>query len=210
MRAQYWQFDQAARPANASPPANGFGRVSSPPFGEVDISTTIPTDTFSAASDLNAYTIDLEATKSVDFCSWWLEVSAGLRFASIDQSYFAQQRTGAGVLGGQIDFRHELQGIGPTVSLLATRPLGYCWTLFGQARGSLVFGDGSSQLVTGEDLDLANPFRTTISTRRDDLLPIAEVRCGLGCQLWEGAGNASSEEGNLGFFGFGVALGVTR
>ncbi len=77
-----------------------------------------------------------------------------------------------------------------------------------------------------EDEDLANAFTTRRNTSRDDLLPISELQVGLQwmpttgaiwhpyfhlafeSQLWNGTGNASSEDGNLGFYGLNVAVGL--
>ncbi len=82
-----------------------------------------------------------------------------------------------------------------------------------------------------EDIDLApNDLTTTRTTNRMDLLPISEARIGVQWmsrkqrgsgmqwmlssamegQLWSGAGNASSEDADLGFFGFSVGAGFAR
>lgn len=228
-QATWWQFDETADSLSANPPANGFGSVSPPPFGEVDIATNVPANRLTATSGLKAYTIDLEVTKTRCFSCWTLGVAGGLRYAQVEQNYSAETRNATSVALGRIDYRHELRGIGPTIALGASTPLGYCLELFGKARGSLLFGDGSSRLTAGEDLDLTNSFTTTNVTNRDDLLPIAEVQLGLAwraaaCprriwrpfatvaiegQSWGGAGNASSEDGNLGFFGLATSLGTT-
>ena len=178
-RVTYWQFDHAPGTASTSPNANGFGEITHPAFGDVDISTTIPTDTFTASSRLNAYTIDMEALKQACLGGWQLGVGGGVRYASTEQNYFAQLRNTGNVLRGQIDSTHELEGFGPTISLSARRPLASRVKLVCAARGSLLYGDGSSRLVAGEDLDLANPFTTTRLTHREDLLPIGETRFGL-------------------------------
>ena len=228
LRAEYWQFDENASTASTSAPANGFGRIEHASFGSVDITTTIPSDTFTASTGLDAYVIDVEATKtSFHDCSRW-QWGAGLRYASIEQTYFAQLRNASAVLRGQVDFSHRLQGIGPTLSARASWPLICNLTLFGQARGSLLFGDGTAQLTGGEDLDLATPLITSRPSERNDILPIGELQLGLEWigddshhsrwqpfvqgalegQLWSGAGNASSEDGNLGFVGFNIAAGL--
>ena len=69
---------------------------------------------------------------------------------------------------------------------------------------------------------------TTHVTNRDDLLSIGEVQIGfrwvgrwqerqawvptisiaLEGQIWNGAGNATTTEGNLGFFGFSTGVGL--
>ncbi|MCA9167400.1 MAG: hypothetical protein KDB23_07010, partial [Planctomycetales bacterium] len=94
---------------------------------------------------------------------------------------------------------------------------------------SILFADGESKLDAGEDLDLTTPFLTDKVTSRDDLLPIGElqvglewqppatryamqpfVRAALEGQIWSGAGNATSEDGNLGLLGFHVGIGFLR
>ncbi len=228
LRVTWWQFDHSAANSSANPPANGFGEIAAPPFGDVEISSNIPTDTFSAASDLDAYAIDVEATKQTSFASWNFGVGGGVRYAATEQRYFAQLRDSGADLRDQIDFRQSLEGIGPTISIEAHRPWSRQLSSFCKARGSVLFGDGESRLNAGEDLDLANSFTTTRVTNRDDLLSIAEIQVGLRWQasqnrgrrlipfvtsafegqIWNGAGNASSEEGNLGFFGFTAGAGV--
>jgi len=228
-RLSYWQFDQSPATASTSPNANGFGEITHPAFGDVDISTTIPTDTLSASSRLNVYTIDLEALKQANLDGWQLGVGGGVRYASAEQKYFAQLRDTGNVLLGQIDFSHQFEGFGPTLSVSARRPVTGQLKLVCAARGSLLFGDGSSRFSAGEDLDLANPFTTTRQTNREDLLPIGEVRVGLEWlspknrrswqwllstamegQMWGNVGNASSETADLGFLGFQVGAGWLR
>jgi hypothetical protein len=226
IRAIYWQFDYAARDASGSPPANGFGRISPPPFGSVDLSTTVPNSVFSASSDINAYSIDLEATRSFQTHAWGWMASAGLRYAEVEQSYRGNLQDPDGDQQGNLNFSHLVQGIGPTISLRTQRPFSPQLALFGIARGSLVFGDGQTSLVAVEDEDLDTQLTTRSSSNQDDLLPISEIQVGLQwtppCpgvwhpylhlalegQQWAGAGSASSTEGDLGFFGFNVALGV--
>lgn len=225
-RATWWKFDYAAAGTRANPPANGFGEIISP-FPELDIATNIPTDTYRAQSDLDAYAIDLEATRQATLGCWQFGLGGGIRYAYTEQTYRAEIRETGNVLRDAINFRHSLEGIGPTISFEAYRP----WTpqigSFVKARGSLLFGDGSSNLTAGEDLDVANSFITRNITKRDDVFSIGEIQLGVRWharhfrgrvltpfvttamegQLWQGAGNATSEEGNLGFFGMNVGTG---
>jgi hypothetical protein len=229
LRATWWQFDHDAATTSANPPANGFGRVAAPPFGDVDISTTIPTDVLTATSGLNVYSIDLEITKQSEFDGWQLGATCGVRYASASQKYLAQTRDSGSDLLGQIGFRHWMDGVGPTLSLSGSVPLTSSWSLFGNGRGSLLFGRATSLLTAGEDLDLSTSFTTTNTNYRDDLLPIAELQLGLRwsgdarsrsrlrpfgtvameAQNWSGVGNAVSEDGSLGFFGFTSGLGAS-
>lgn len=226
LRATWWKFDYSSANVSANPPANGFGEISSP-FPELDITTNIPTDTYRAQSDLDAYAIDLEATRQASLGCWQLGLGGGIRYAFTEQNYRAEIRETGNVLRDAMVFRHSLEGIGPTISFEAYRP----WTpqigSFVKARGSLLFGDGSSNLTAGEDLDLANSFTTRRITERDDVFSISEIQLGVRWhaqqfrgrvltpfvttamegQLWQGAGNATSEEGNLGFFGLNVGTG---
>lgn len=228
LRATWWQFDHESSPAAGTHPDNGFGNITHPAFGTVNIGTTQLNEQFQAGSTLNAYTIDIEATKETSFCGWDLGVAGGVRYASAEQGYDAQLRSGADVLLGQIDYHQSIEGIGPTISLSASRQLTRRTALFTRARGSVLFGDGESHLQAGEDLDLTTSFSTTRIASRDDLLSIAEIQLGfkwqgdrlahrvftpfvavaMEGQVWNGAGNATSEEGNLGFFGFTTNVGI--
>jgi hypothetical protein len=225
-RASWWQFDHAAAPMEANPPANGFGRITHPEFDGIDISSNVPGDTFAASTSLNAYAVDFEFTKDTEFCSWNFGVGGGVRYAYVEQGYLATLRDSGNDALGAIDYRHTLEGFGPTISAHAFRPINCQTGLFCKARGSLLFGDGESNLTAGEDLDLTTPFTTTRTTSRDDLLTIAEIQLGLQYhsnyynvyqpffsvalegQVWNGAGTATSEEGTLGFFGFNTGAGL--
>jgi hypothetical protein len=228
LRTAWWQFDQDARSLTDQPPANGFGRIAPPDFGDIDISTSIPTDVFAASSALKAYAIDLELTKAGQFAAWRLAAGAGVRYASIAQRYLAETRDASNDLLGRIAFRHESEGVGPTFALGSTLPLTQSIDFYANGRASLLFGQATSQLTGGEDLDLSTPFTTTQRSGREDLLPIGDLQVGLRWnggemantratpfaslamegQYWSGVGNASSELGNLGFFGFAGAAGV--
>ncbi len=228
MRATWWHLDTEADTETTNPPANGFGSITHPTFGTVDISTAIPTDVFTASSSIEAYTVDLEGTKQTSFCGWDFGVGGGLRYANLEQTYLAQMSDNASTLRGEIDYRSSIEGFGPTISLNASRPLTRRLDLFCRARGSLLYGDGKSTLSAGEDLDLASPFTTNQSTSRDDLLSIGEVQLGLKwqgvkrshriftpywsigleSQYWSGVGNATSQDGSIGFFGGNVSVGL--
>ncbi len=133
---------------------------------------------------------------------------------------------------------HHFKGIGPTVALEAKRPLGNsAFALYGLARGSLLFGQSKQEAhfaavvagtATGGGLP-AGPFKETTfidaSATHDDVLPVAEleagiewsrpirdsrlfIQAGVMAQNWFGAGGASSEDGNLGFLGLTLSVGL--
>ncbi len=228
-QATWWQFGHDPDALSAQPPANGFGEISSPQFGDFDISTTIPGDTFSAASGLDAYTIDLEVTTCGGFSSWLIGVSGGVRYASLEQRYFAQTADSNADLLEQIDFQHTNEGFGPTISLSGSLPVNGQIDLFCKGRGSLLFGDATSRLNAGEDLDLSTPFTTSKNSSRSSLLPIAELQLGLRwrgaqhrygvwqpfatvgmeAQHWSEVGDVAGEVGDLGFFGLVTSVGAS-
>ncbi len=227
MRFTWWDFDEEADPLTSNPPANGFGSITHPAFGGVDISSTIPTDAFSASTSLSTHTIDIEGTKETSFCGWDFGVAGGVRYVELDQTYNAQLSDNTDTLLGEIDYSHSLEGFGPTISISASRPLSQRLDLFCKARGSILYGDSESTLTAGEDLDLTTPFTTNQTTNREDLLSIGEIQVGLNwqginrrnrmrtpffsvaleSQIWNGVGNATSEEGSIGFFGLNTSVG---
>lgn len=228
LRATWWSFDHEADSVSASPDADGFGQISHPQFSGVDISTVIPTDLFSASADLEASAIDIEATQQACLGGWDLTVAGGVRYADVEQGYRAQTRDAGSNLRGTIDYRQSIDGIGPTISLGASRPMGRLATVFCRARGSVLFGDGGSRLTAAENIDSPPEIATTRTTSRDDLLSIGEVQVGfrwsgrgqrhlpyrpflsiaLEGQVWDGAGSPTSEDGALGFFGGTVGTGI--
>lgn len=228
LRVTWWAFDHEAQSASASPDADGFGQISHPPFSGVDISSVIPTDVFTAGSHLEAYAIDIETTQEACLGGWDVVVAGGVRYADVEQGYRAQLQNAAGDQRGTIDYRQGIDGIGPTISLGASRPLGRLTTLFCKARGSVLFGDGESFLSAAENLDAPPEVATTRTSSRDDLLSIGEVQVGfqwqgrrrrmmpyrpfasvaLEGQVWNGAGSATSEDGSLGFFGVNTGIGL--
>ena len=233
-RCTYWQFDQSPATETTSPPANGNGSIShpnfsveNPQFADVDLTTNVPTDIYTTSSDLNAYTIDIEAVKNSQLNRWLLGVAGGVRYASTEQSYSATLNDGTANTD-QLDYTQELEGIGPTISLSGMRPFYERIHLVCAARGSLLFGDGVSRFDAVEDLTGA-PETTIRVTNREDLLPIGEARIGfewmsrrtaggtrwlvstaMEGQIWGNAGNASNANGDLGFYGFSLGAGFLR
>ena len=223
-RFTYWQFDHQPAIASAQAPANGFGSITPPAFGDIDISAVDPAETLTASSELDVFTLDLEAMKYARINRWQFGVGCGVRYASTEQGYFATLSDGVGDIGS-IDFTHDLEGFGPTFSAYGARPLLNRINIVGAARASVLFGDSASRLSAVEPLGET----TTITTNRDDLLPIGEARLGvewlslrrpsglqwvlssaLEGQIWGNAGNASSEDADLGFYGFNFGLGFIR
>jgi hypothetical protein len=227
-RATWWHFDHSANAATGNPPSNGLGELTPPSFGDVDLSSNVPTDSFTATTGVNAYTLDIEATKATQFRAWQFGVGGGFRYARIEQDYVGVLSDSGDDVLSNVAYEQSIQGFGPTFSLEAFRTVNCDSGLFAKARGSVLFGDSKSRMVAGEDLSLTTPFITNATTASDDILTICELQVGyrwqapasscrlirpfgsvaLEGQMWDGAGNASSQDGNMGFFGFNSAVGI--
>jgi len=230
-RVRYQTFEHEPDEVIAQPDADVISEVAAPffsPFDQAFVpSTTVAGERITASSELEFNIIDLEGTKRACFEDWALMASGGLRYASIDQEYIASLRDVENVLVSQTSFSHRFVGLGPTISIEARRPFGCHWRLFSSARGSVVFGDGESHQTTATDLDLTTPTNSNLESERDDVLTIGELQVGvewvgewwdgghLFCrttlegQVWQGAGSANTEDGDMGLFGFSFMLGVT-
>jgi hypothetical protein len=222
LRAVWWQYAAQANALSISPSASGFGRVEHPSFGDIDISAITPTELITAAADLEAYTIDLELTRQDSFGAGEVLLSGGLRFASLNQSYNAALWNANAVQAGEIDFRQDVRGLGPTISAMLKRSLTNRWHWYASGRGSLLLGEGNELLQAGEDLDFVNPQRTSETSQRDQMLPIVDVQLGTSMQLpevwgmqnvlrggwemswWGDVGNSAGAASDLGFAGFTI------
>lgn len=226
-RVTYWQYDHGSPERTASPAESGFETIVPPDFGAVDLSTNVPGEIYTAAADIDLDVIDLEGTKWTQFECWQFGATGGLRFASLQQGYRGVLLSDEGDALGGIDASHRFDGIGPTFSIEGRRPFGHL-TFFSLARGSLLFGNGRSGFTALEGLGgSTNPFVTQVALERNDVMSVGEIQVGLEwrkyccngnwffCrtalegQVWQGAGNASGEDGDLGFFGLNVAFGMT-
>jgi hypothetical protein len=129
---------------------------------------------------------------------------------------------------------HNFNGAGPMASIEVWCPIGESGlSLFGNVRGSVLFGarkeHASTQTVLAGTMADNTPFNQTSTENAtadgDAVLPVVEleigleygrqlgrffpfVRTGLVGQNWFGAGNSSSTDGDLGFFGLEASLGV--
>jgi len=223
-RVRYWTFDHDANSQTATPDASGLETISSPfslTGGVFVPSTNDPTDTFTAESGIDVDALDVEFTKGVHFDHWALMLAGGIRYARVDQTYQAQVRNANNQLLSDASFTHGFDGVGPTISLQARRPLIFGLQFFTNARIAALFGNGKSQLIANDN----PPFATQEDSSRDDLLTVGELAFGLEWsykwygygfffrgamegQTWQGAGTPTSEEDDLGFFGTTFTAGL--
>lgn len=252
LRGRYWRFDEGTKRSftnsdttgtvwitSATPldsqgltPIFAYGLVFAPASG---------VESLAFVSDLELDVLDLEATQEVQAGEWSLQLAGGVRLTRISQVYNVfRSRTAIDPVGYQqtdtLRSRHWFEGLGPTAALEAWRPLGFGLSLYGSARGSVLFGNGkhkAGQVSISQSVSDPSvvPWSTATfqeaAASRDDILPIAEVEAGLEWfdeiggsivflqaalvgQVWFDAGSASSEKGNLGLFGLSLSAGMQR
>jgi hypothetical protein len=169
----------------------------------------------------------------------------GVRYLHLSQSYqglFAGSADtapagGVGLATEQQSLlaSHNFNGAGPTTALQAKFHLLGGLSLFGNARGALLFGTGNERasfsqtikdpsgiLLGGAASSSVNP---QFERKREYFLPVAELELGLEYglnlsgsyayvrsavfhQTYFGAGSASQTDGNLGLFGVQFTLGL--
>jgi hypothetical protein len=217
VRARWWEFDHSASVTRGPVPVNLNGFFERNGF-------------VSYANNLDLDVWDLEATQSVNLGCVTMVGSAGVRYAHIAQRLhrFVYAR-GAFVFGsGPVELDgHNFDGYGPTLSLELRRAVGCSGlSLYGNARGSVLFGDelfdqsnfpvsqgdptGATQFLASQwttvsiaELELGAEYRTMFNRST-----MAFARAGLVGQVWQGVGNTLDNEGTLGFYGLRTEIGI--
>lgn len=227
-RARYFVYDESSSPLRGT---STFDTALAAPFtpeGFRTPSTTAAGDNFLAVSGVRVSTVDLEGTKRACFGNWSLLAAGGFRYGLVRQTYSAQITDNQSELLATSQYGHRFEGFGPLVGLEARRQVTCNITFFSAARFALLFGHGSGQLTVLEGLQSTVPQTTLTKSRRSDLLPVAELQVGgeylsnfrlgaaqlfgrgaLEAQLYQGAGSATSENGDLALFGGSFSLGLT-
>jgi hypothetical protein len=213
VRARWWEFDHSATVNQGG--FNGFLGV---PVAGVNTS-------FQNNIDLDVW--DLEATQSVNLGCVTMVGSAGIRYLHIAQrtnTFVFAPGVGSGpaIFGG-----HNFDGYGPTLSLELRRAVGCSGlALYGNARGSILFGDelfdvatfpiaqgnpaGAVQVLASQwttvqiaELELGAEYRTMVNCST-----MAFARAGLVGQMWHGVGNTFDNQATLGFYGLRLETGI--
>ena len=167
---------------------------------------------------VDVYAVDIEATQRATFRKWDLVVGGGLRAGGVDISQ------GGGLFTGLTSFYGvrsgaDFDGVGPTVSLAAERPLGGSGlSVIGRARASLLFGEVDQVPTFG-----VTPFPPVIPTRTtDDLVQVTEIQFGMNYEREFGAATGtfgvfweaqrwdsdSNTTGDLGLHGLSLQSGL--
>jgi hypothetical protein len=223
----HWDQFSSNGSSSANVPAGGS---IFPASGNPIVGTPGPASAL-ASSNVRLSVFDLESTYTSTWGQWSYLVGGGLRYAAIKQSYELDVTP----TGGALNFftaEHNFSGLGPTAAFEARRQIGCsCISVYGTVRGSLLFGWGSQNSVSG--INGAETIAGGGSSA--SVIPIGEgevgieashswgrfrvfVQFGVVGQVWWGVGNAStgldlstggtSSNNNIGFVGGVVRAGV--
>ena len=178
-----------------------------------------PGDVLQANSEVQFSVFDLDATRRLRAGRWLLNTGGGVRIARLEQDYSAVV---AGPGSGFASSEMKFHGAGPTGFAEARRPVGNS--------GFALLGAARLALLAGENEMLARVAQGGIVTRgrstRNDFVPVGELQLGgewsawvnpstlfftqlaYEGQIWGGVGNPGSQNGNVGFTGFNLTLGL--
>jgi hypothetical protein len=235
VRLRHWRLDFSQGYNLTNDGLTGID--SAAPLGLQNLSTTLG-DQLAFESDLNIQVWDAELIQGFQACNWNFLLAGGVRYVHLSQSYNHFELPDNGVGNTLVDggtSGHQIKGFGPTLAVEVRRPVGMGLSVYGSARGSVIFGEAKQR-----SFQMVNNLPSTIANSdRDDLLPISEYEIGaefnremsgmrffaqaaLVGQVWYGAGNAANNEmipvlvdpevsdnsSNLGLFGLRFAIGV--
>lgn len=222
-RARYWHFDDEANLLANDP--NGDISAYFQEDSADDIGFEGATDAFFQHS-LKMDVVDIEA--AFRQCAW--TYSAGVRYARMDQRYFATDFNDIMIA------EHNFDGWGVTAAAEFIKPWRGGLSFFGKARGSLLYGqsgfvaynpnnDGLTADINSEDVLAVGELQVGIDWRRCLASGrIAFLTLALESQYWASAGaggpgnnavfdegnyhNSRPQDANLGFFGVNIGLGL--
>lgn len=137
---------------------------------------------FAVTTELSIQVGDAEAVQEFDAAGCKFLFAGGLRLVRIGQTYNAYDAQS----GGPAELRTLLSsyiftGLGPTIALEARRPVGETGlSLYGQARGSLVFGTAQQNAsFGGQELRNNDPNPQFATDHHSRALPITELEVGM-------------------------------
>jgi len=158
LRFGFWNFDADAGPYSATSYAvfepifvnvqGASGNLFRAATAEFDAGVS---QTLTAQHELELQVYDLEMTQAFCARGWNFLGGVGVRFANIDQLMHAEARRDSdNELLAVVSNDLSVEGVGPTVSLQAFRPLGKSrFSAFGGVRGSLLLADTQQSIYNG-------------------------------------------------------------
>jgi hypothetical protein len=195
---------------------------------------------FKQRLDLNV--VDTEVLKETNFLDTTFLFSIGARFARMEQSYSATRTNPGGNNGAvtvaldrdDLNTSNHFQGWGPTTSFEAVHPVGCGFSIYGNVRGSFLWGTdrfvqnlhNQNRTVSAAGVPTFNDVFNTTEEFGSRYVSILEVEAGVQyghrfgrCyffaraggvfQRWWDVGNPTNANGSLTFLGGTVRAGVT-
>ncbi|HZU36912.1 MAG TPA: Lpg1974 family pore-forming outer membrane protein [Gemmataceae bacterium] len=246
VRVRWWHFDEDANVSTVNTDASGGTSITSATAQGFTLHSPGPgliagvgPDVLSFHSDLQLEVIDAEVARELRFHDWVVEVAGGARYVHLSEHYLGTLSNSGTTQAltitdsAELFSRHHFDGAGPTLALGVRWPCGNTgFSLYGNARGSLVFGSNEQDAALGSDVTRVGATTTTTrevsrsaGVSRSDLLPILEMelgaeyrmdlgrvhpylRAGLVGQTWFNAGNASGLGNDLGLLGVAATAGL--
>jgi hypothetical protein len=259
VRGSWWLIDEESRTNGLtnrdatghtvvqSVPAIGVPGFSSP--GKVAKAFHVFNDNFSFLNHIRADDWILEGTKEFQGDLWSFLVTGGARYTYISQGYFASRfNSGTGSQGtskvtltqdsDNITAGHNFGGVGPTLFLELRRRIAETrFSIYGTARGSVLFGDESmtafqqtvekakitpktgpattintstlfSGRSTGEETVPVGDFEVGVNWTKDAGRARLYLQAGIVNDTWFNTGSATTLHGLLGFYGLQIMAGV--
>lgn len=195
-RARFFHFEQSADTVSATVGAGGVvGASSESVVGNLSFDAG-PGETIDALTSIYIQNWDLEVTQRTRLGHLDLVLAGGVRYSHQKQTYDAF----ADGLG--IQSSSGFTGVGPTMGVDALCPLGSSkFSVFGSARGSLLFGRGHQEAVAFGDgvahadsrrFDTEGVLEAEVGLQWERCLGNVQllVRPALNSQLYIGGGNA--------------------
>jgi hypothetical protein len=239
-RVRYWHFehsvdrrDRITQTAGAAVPNTATVFPDEMGFG---ITTNAANPDINVTHSMNLSVLDMEFLRRDIDAEGGVTASFGLRYARIDHWIDAQTGLRGQNLRAQTSFKHDFEGIGPTIAAeyLKRFDCSY-WGIFVNARGSLLYGDSNLRLRErgGAGLALATASR---DVNDQDLVSVGEIQMGLDyrrptcncheiffrvsleAQYWINGGSGSAQlnafealnakDADMGFLGVTIATGL--
>jgi hypothetical protein len=223
LRLSYWQFDHQANQFSQAATATQFpGANATTVIFPATISTAAPGEVLRVDNSLKVQTIDLEGTVPIHLGSMQVLGTAGIRYASMRQSFNA---SASGVFPTRtLSSIRRFEGTGLTVGLQAQKPISSSFSFIGDVQGSLLFGKKTLARSAVGDITPNSPPPNVLLDNADEVSGIFEL--GLGIQwktpvtdyadfilqgkyetsLWTAAGYPTLTF--LGFDGFAATAGL--
>lgn len=195
LRAKYWHFDHNGDGfTRRATPAERPGAAATTVIYPANITTALPGDLLRVSNSLAAQSVDLEGTRAIALGKTELTASAGLRYAQLEQTYFAQVTSLA--TPGILSFSRNFYGLGPSIGVDARHPIGMSGiSAVATFRGSFLFGQKTlERSVTGDVTPNAGPANVKLRNA-DEITGIYEAGLGAEWRLYSGAAGEFSLRG---------------